>query len=265
MPFDYHTEKAIHDDIVELYPKIATAKCYFRDPAKFSVQTAHNDLVAVDRDRVICALANKLVTTKYAIAVLCESRLGDDAFALARVALENAVVVEWLLHDRYWPQRVDYFVRYEADAIVRSCEVTQKHFPNTPGTTSQIDQAIAEQIYAGEWRRWAKCPSNPRKNITFKDMVNEVSQDDFVYDWVYFKMGWYVHSSVPSCRSIVKAIDNDDVYDLRVMPNTERAAEALGLSNLTVLSALGALDKRTRLGLADYLDSLLAKYRRPEA
>ena len=259
MPFEFHKEEGIHDKIVKLYPKIATARCYYRKPDTPSVRPAV-DTYNVDRDRVICALINKLVTTKEAILVLCKSRLGDDAFALARVALENSIVFSWLLHKDYWRQRVDYFALYEASEIVRSCEVMRNHFPNASVTESESMAAIAKEIFEGKWLRWAKCPSNPKKTYTFKDMVEEVSKDDYLYEGLYFETSCYIHSSVPSCRSIIRALANSDICDLGVRSNTDKAADALGLSNLAVLAALAAWDERTQLELTDHLDALLAQY-----
>ena len=76
---DYDQQKSIHEEIVSLYPRIAEAKCYFRAPSFDTTQAdcrRYRRRVArafVDRDRAICAIVNKLVTTQRAVFLLCES------------------------------------------------------------------------------------------------------------------------------------------------------------------------------------------------
>jgi hypothetical protein len=41
-----------------------------------------------------------LANTKVAIMALAEAGHGDDAYALSRIAIENSIVVAWLLQER---------------------------------------------------------------------------------------------------------------------------------------------------------------------
>ena len=65
----------------DFFPKIRTARVYFRDADTSNVRYARKPSEPGrenDRDRIICALANKAANTHAAIAVLCDSALADD-------------------------------------------------------------------------------------------------------------------------------------------------------------------------------------------
>lgn len=94
---DPNRARKIHQRIVALCDRLTSQGHYFRKPAKATriPDSLKNDdaMIVVDRDRIVCALLNKLANTKLAIMALAEGGHGDDAYALARVAIENSIIV----------------------------------------------------------------------------------------------------------------------------------------------------------------------------
>jgi uncharacterized protein DUF5677 len=89
----------IHRRIEALYPRVEERAAYFRTfmRADSALPKASGKPMGVRVDPIVCALAIKAATTKQAIAALCELGHGDDAFALTRVLMENACLLEWLI------------------------------------------------------------------------------------------------------------------------------------------------------------------------
>jgi hypothetical protein len=100
---DLTRAREIHQRIIALCDRLTLQGYYFRKPAKATriPDSLKKDdaVLVVDRDRIICALLNKLANTKVAIMGLAEGGHGDDAYALARVAIENSIIVAWLLQE----------------------------------------------------------------------------------------------------------------------------------------------------------------------
>ena len=267
---DYDTQKSIHEDIVALYPLVAGAKCYFRKPFPDRTQTptAGSPRALVDRDRTICAVSNKLVTTQQAIFALCELRLGDDAYALSRIALENAAIIAWLLNAEHWCERLDVYANSYSQAQVRLRQVAQKHHPNSPAAqtldtaTTDDDYAVFDDLFNGKWLRWAV---HDGKVWSFKDMAKEVFDSEFFYDWIFLETSWYVHSGIRSCVAIATELGSDDFFNLTTRHNEKTATKALFLSNTAALVALSALQKRTPMGLSADIDSVFARFRTTRA
>lgn len=263
---DYDVQRSIHDEIAVLYPAVEMAKCYFRSPAPDTSQsgTLTSPRTAVDRDRAICAIMNKLVTTQQAILTLCDARLGSDAFALSRVALENAVIVMWLLDKDNWCERVDTYVNSHSQARVRLNDVVQEYQPDTPladrlrESTTEEDREITKNLFDStpyEWRFFRN------QRYTFRRMAQEVFHGHFVNDRIYLETSWFVHSAYMSCYDIVLELAGDDVYNLSIRRNGNMAADALLLGNLAILMALHALNNRTPLGLSEHIERLFTRVR----
>ena len=267
---DYDQQKSIHEEIVSLYPRIAEAKCYFRAPSLDTTQQTTGGTVGgrrrafVDRDRAICGVVNKLVTTQRAIFLLCESDMGDDAYALSRIALENAVIVAWLLNEEQWPERIDIYANSYTQAKVRLDAVAQKHHGGTEAARSlresitAEDNTIVEELFNGQWQKWAIVKG---RTWTFKDMAEEVFEGDFFYDRIVLETSWFVHSGLRSCVDIIAELRRDDCYSLEVRYNKNTATHALFLANTAALVALTALDRRTPIGLSAEIAAAFARFR----
>src|SRR5207244_3856419 len=78
--------------------------------------------VVIHRDRIVCSLLNRLMNTKGAILRLATEGCGDDAYALARVAIENSIVIAWLL-DGDWAVKIDTYGMYWEAYRSRSAEL----------------------------------------------------------------------------------------------------------------------------------------------
>ena len=262
---DYDQQKTIHGEIASLYPRIVEAQCHFRAPATDTSQApSHSSKRAViDRDRAICAIANKLVTTQHAILVLCESQLGDDAYALSRVAMENAVIFAWLLNEKAWCKRIDLYVNSYYQAQSRLNEIDRKHHGDTVATAglgelTTEEEAIVKDLFNGQWRKWAVVDG---RELTFRQMAEEVLESDFFYERVFLETSWFVHSGFRSCLDTISELLKDDCYDLRVRHNKRTAAYALFLSNMAALLALDALNGRTPIALSTEIDRMFSRLR----
>ena len=95
----YQRSLEVHLKIEALYPRIEQAQAHFRAlrPVDRAFPQPPGTTGGVRLDPLVCALAIKAATTKRAILAVCELGDGDNALALARVLLENACMLEWLI------------------------------------------------------------------------------------------------------------------------------------------------------------------------
>lgn len=95
----YQLSLEVHGQIEALYPRVEQHAAYFRVmmPVDRAFPQPPGTTGGVRLDPVVSALAIKAATTKRAILAVCELGDGDNALALARVLLENACLLEWLI------------------------------------------------------------------------------------------------------------------------------------------------------------------------
>jgi hypothetical protein len=95
----YRRSLDVHRRIEALYPRIEQHSAYFRGMTQVdrSLSQPPGTTGGVTLDPIVCALAIKAATTKRAIFAVCEVADGDNALVLARVLLENACLLEWLI------------------------------------------------------------------------------------------------------------------------------------------------------------------------
>ncbi|MXY25358.1 MAG: hypothetical protein F4Y45_12645 [Acidobacteria bacterium] len=190
--------------------------------------------------------------------------MGDDAYALSRVAMENAVTVAWLLNEREWCRRIDLYVNSYSQAQFRLNEIDRKYHEGTVPTAghgellTEEDEAIVRDLFNGKWRKWAVVNGH---ELTFKEMAEEVLESNFFYERVFLETSWFVHSGFRSCLDTIAELLNDDCHVLRVRYNKRTAACALFLSNMAALLALDALNGRTPIGLSTEIDHLFNRLR----
>jgi hypothetical protein len=98
---EYEHQLALHDELRALLEQIRDGKAYFRNPAALNIPNPPvvGPKRAIDRDRLLCAMFNRLATTHTAVRRLAELGFGDDAFALCRNMIENAIYLMWILQD----------------------------------------------------------------------------------------------------------------------------------------------------------------------
>lgn len=220
--------------------------------------------VVIHRDLIVCSLLNRLVNTKGAILRLATDGCGDDAYALARVAIENSIVIAWLLEGD-WPFKVDTFGMYWEAYRARAVELFAKYFADRPQPRSldQTDSAIAETLRGPKWARVPRTddPTSLTPG-TFKAMCEDLTpakegtqdRSSMLYDLAYFHASAYVHSSPPSVHEISRRFS--DRYLVEERPSATLAALALNVSNVSLWFAMKAVNDWLAGGLEAELDEI---------
>src|SRR5205814_2010603 len=81
---------------------------------------------------------------------------GDDAMALGRVLLENAVLLEWLLLDPVY--RLDLYCLSDALFRRRWLELTREHYQHRPDLISTAEREVDADVFGRRrvFRKYAK-------------------------------------------------------------------------------------------------------------
>src|SRR5712692_9919286 len=118
----------LHHELEALYPRIEQHGSIFRGLAAVDRALPHppGKTSGVQLDPVVCALGIKAATTKRAILTLCELGDGDNAIALARVMLENACLLEWLIRGE-GRRRLEAYVMFLSVIHERVVETVKRH------------------------------------------------------------------------------------------------------------------------------------------
>src|SRR4051812_27916977 len=119
----------IHDELRLLLPKFRESKVFLRvtdalTPVIASELSPTAGLIGSNRDRAVCALANKACNTHAAVRTLTDAGHGDDAMALGRVLMENSVLLQWLLLDPIY--RLDLYCISDALFVRRWGELIEE-------------------------------------------------------------------------------------------------------------------------------------------
>ena len=122
----YQRSLEVHRQIEALYPHIEQATAYFRGvmPVDSALPRPPGTISGVTLDPLVCALAIKAATTKRALLAVCELGDGDNALALARVLLENACLLEWLIRGDGQRRLEAYamFISVQAERVVQTVD-----------------------------------------------------------------------------------------------------------------------------------------------
>jgi hypothetical protein len=276
MEFSIDRGLQIHEWIESLYPKVERRGIRFRGLVEVSRSIpppGDGGVAATDNDRTVCALAIKAATTKRTIAGLCKDGSGDDAMCLARVIIENAVLMGWMLNE---PERtrLQTYILFSGVLRERLVEIVAKFYGDNPDlvesvrqTADPYRQAIAREVFGGKHDTWAYFPSltRPRKlqRVGIKDMFLEVTgeRDSFAYELPYVRGSQFVHSGPLSIFEIARTLKNRDVFCLEPIPSPEPASEALAISNVGMLLALAALDDYAALGLDAQITEIMQAFK----
>src|SRR5206468_548166 len=124
----YQRGLEVHRKIEALYPRVDQYNAYFRDlmPVDRTLPRPPGKTPGVRLDPVVCALAIKAATTKRAIWAVCELGDGDNALALARVLLENACLLEWLIRGE-GRRRLEAYVMFTSVVHERVVQMINRH------------------------------------------------------------------------------------------------------------------------------------------
>lgn len=268
----------IHDCLVALSATIDREAIYFRSPLPptRAMPDSVTGRVVVDRDRALCALLGKAVHTSQAVRLLAENGLSGDAFSLARVLLENAVVMSWLIHGPA-TVRLDTFCLADAPIKARWLEIVEQYYADSPelasklATIKQSDaREISQQLFNDAHTAWAIFPNEKGKlmPVTVKQMFAGASDapqsSSFAYDAPYFDASSFVHSGPESTRRLAVQLKRERRFTMSLTPtDSELSARAMNVANVSLALALAAFAEYTGVtNLAFALDPILEHIRR---
>lgn len=269
--------RELHQAVTGLYERINQQRFFMRkreeSPRVRELFSGKPTTVAIDRDRVVAALANKAANTHRSIRVLCDGSLADDAYALCRVLMENAVILSWITAGP-WIERVDTFGLFYAAAKRRLVQVITDHHARTPFAaeaeeiwrTMSAESLIAEKLFANHHLDWARFP-DPQKPgkvriVKLKEMLAEIdaahvgTTGHHAYAFAYFDSSHFVHSTVFGIRNADADMAREHTFCIAERPRTEVARLALIVSSLWMLTAVNGLGEFLRAGIDDEIEAL---------
>jgi hypothetical protein len=186
MPFSMTRDVAVHEAIEALYPEVEKHAAYFRDWVTVSpmIPRLQGLPSATDNDHVFCALAIRAATTKRALFRLATDGDGDTAMVLARVILENAVLMAWMLKGQ-GRVRLETYILFGAVLSERLVEIVEKYYADNAALlamarnkTDPYARAIASDVFGGRDDTWAYFPNPDKpgrlKRVTKTCSVNSV-------------------------------------------------------------------------------------------
>jgi hypothetical protein len=225
-------------------------------------------------DPIVCALAVKAATAKRAILGVCELRDGDNALVLARVLLENACLLEWLI-------RGDGRLRLEAYSMFMSVQheryvdVIGRHRQRfiAAGTDSDVEsdsyhRAVRKHTFGDRktdrptWEFDRATGTGAPKSV--KNIFDEIAGDvpSFEYDVLYGALGSdIVHSGPLSLARILRTLGDRHTFVLQPMPDAEKCTIALASSNAAMFLVLDSFTQYLGLDLSAEMNPLKATWK----
>jgi len=282
---EYDHQLALHDELRALLEQIRDGKAYFRNPAALNIPNPPvvGPKRAIDRDRLLCAMFNRLATTHTAVRRLAELGFGDDAYALCRNMIENAIYLMWILQDT---GRLDVYYLHKAPLHKRLAEVLSAHYPGAPefddvsGSIDDWVERASKDVFNDEWLKWARfqVPGQKPDVVQPSGMMHDLDpaavpagSKHFVYDFAYFETSLYVHTLAPVLEPIARKLDGP-FYEVLEAPIRDKVDVALCVSNVFVATAMRALaaylnlnDLRLRVDeIGQRLEKSVSDIARPE-
>lgn len=279
----YQRSMDIHQKIEALYARVDAHGAYFRglmkvDPVfRRPVGAAPGTRV----DLLVCGLAVKAATTKRAVLLLCESGDGDNALALARVLLENACLLEWLIRGE-GRRRLEAYALFLSVAHERIVETIKRHadrFIAAGAESLPESDPYHHDIWTHIFRDRKGNPTKSErptwdfndetrtgKPASVGDMFREIakiSEEDeapsFEYDVLYGAMGSDVVHSGPFHALRMHRLMGNGRFFLRPEPMIDYRTIALASSNSAMFLVLDAYSQFIGLDLKTDLDALKAE------
>lgn len=224
-------------------------------------------------DPIVCALAIKAATTKRPVVALCELGDGDNAFALMRVLLENARLLEWLIRGE-GHRRLETYVIFTSvvhQRIVALAERFRDRFiaagvDSLPKSDS-YHQAVAEHVFGNtkDDRPTLELISykGTLKRVSVKDMFDAIKDTQhsfsFEYQMMYGSLGSdIIHSGPFSLTRTLTTLLDRSMFVLRPTPLPDLCTLALAMSNAAMFLVLDSLNEYVGLGLLADLAALKA-------
>ena len=271
----YELSVEIHHRIEALYPRFEAHGATLRGPQRVS------DVFPIPpemsppwttTDPMVCALAIKAATTKQAILRLCDAGDGDNAMALARVLLENAALLEWLLRDK-GRVRLDAYALFLSVVHERVVAMLHRHAARYLAAggeslpeSSPHHRAVWKHVFGDTTRdrpTWEFDPATKKgRYVTVAGVLREVvnttgsGTPSFEQEAVYGSMGSDIIHSGPFDTLKVQRLIRGGAFFLRPIPLPDYRTIALATSNTAMVLVLEAYSQFIGLDLAEELDAL---------
>lgn len=275
----YQRSLEVHDQIEALYPRVEKYGAYFRSLMPVDPTLPHPPGIRAGTrlDPLVCALAIKASTTKRAVLSLCELCDGDNAVALARVLLENACLLEWLIRGE-GRRRLETYAMFLSVVHERVVETIERHKGRfisagaDPKVSSEAyHRAIRTHVFVDTKRRPTRSDratwdfdrvTGAGQPVNVAQLFREVASasESFEYDMLYGAFGSdIVHSGPFSLAHTLRAMDGRKTFLLRPTPNIDLCTIALASSNTAMFLVLDSLTEYLGLDLSADLEPLKAK------
>ena len=270
----YQCSLEVHRAIEALYPRIEQAQAYFRAfmPVDLTLPQPPGKTGGTRLDPLVCALAIKAATTKRAILAVCDRGDGDNALALARVLLENACMLEWLIRGdgRRRLEAYAMFTSVQHERVVSTVARYRDRFISA-GATVEVEsveyhRAIWQHVFCDTKKHRPTWEFDRRsgkgRSVSAREMFEEIAdgRPSFEHDVLYGSLGSdIVHSGPFSLSRIVSSLASRDTFVLQPMPAVDMCTIALASSNTAMFLVLDSLAQYLGLDLSTELGKLKAK------
>lgn len=277
----YQRSLEVHKQIEALYPRVEAHRAYFRGMTQVDPNLPRPPGTSgeVRLDHVVCVLAIKAATTKRAVLAVCELGDGDNAIALARVLLENACLLEWLIRGD-GRRRLETYAMFLSVAHERIVAIVNRHRDRFIGAGADPNMA-SDPYHRAIWThvfrdRKGRPTKGERPTWNFdrltrrgepasvRALFEEIadSQTSFEYDILYGALGSDIVHSGPFTtltRMRQRTIGDRATFSLAPMPISDMCTIALASSNVAMFLVLDSLTQYIGLDLSAELASLKAK------
>jgi hypothetical protein len=270
----YDASLEIHRRILTLYPKVATKGALFRDLQVVSSRIPRPTVGGprgVDTDRVFCALAIRAAATKDSVALLCEAGHGESAMALARVLLENAMLMAWQRLGRGRERLETYvlFVSALRERNVRTMTELRAALPHVfdgrePVESDPRHRATADAVF-GDDHTWAWFPNDAgtltKTSIAqmFRDVMERVDRRAVTveYDLMYHLGSQEIHSGPYALSYLLAGLKDSQAFFLEPRHAESSRVIALAISNIAMLAVLNTVDDYVGLDMEKDLQAII--------
>lgn len=275
MPFSREQSLRFHERIRALVRRIADEKVRFRKPDRISKrlwapQPGSRRSLAADRDRAFSFLVNKAANSHQAVRVLVEHGLAHDALAVARVLLENYVVIAWILKDPVF--RLDLYCASSEVFKAQWAKVIREHYQHNPTMqrdaerweTNEARQQLSARL-GKDHTKWARelTPDGGLRAVSVKRMFHDVGEvnpttekrTSFEYDGPYFEMSGAVHSTVMLALSSMFP-ESSEFFAAETLPDASVGDRALSIANISMVRVLSDFEKYTGVDFGPELQAV---------
>lgn len=264
----------LHQRIEALYPRVEQHGAYLRGPLLVdrALPRPPGKPMAVRVDPIVCALAIKAATTKRAIVALCQLGDGDNAFALTRVLMENAVLLEWLIRDRRRLETYALFTSVMHERTVAVGERFRSRFSAAGAdwqvTTDPYHHSVARHVFGDprDDRPTRELNDDGILNPVFVKRMFEVvtgMPESYEYLVFYAALGSdIVHSGPFSLSGPTALLEQRNIAILKPMPDPGNCTIALAMGNSAMVLVLDSLNEFLGLGLSDELAALKVEHQK---